>query len=152
MDILSNWHIQVSSSFDFPPFLSIETRSTSFLVLRNVSLHDMVSFIEASVYRYVIWLCQQAQYSYIALLLCNALMNVLSLFCSFLSLVCAYIKRVLCVIWTQLDDGVVELTSYTEDSGNATPPVCHCDYNKIKAAAVTKYSLYPSKFVTNIPF
>ncbi len=40
------------------------------------------------------------------------------------------------------------LTSYTEDSGNATLPVCHCDHNKIKAAAVTKYSLYPSKFVT----
>ncbi len=48
----------------------------------------------------------------------------------------------------QLDDGVVELTSYTEDSGNATLPVCHCDHNKIKATAVTKYSLYPSKFVT----
>ncbi len=27
---------------------------------------------------------------------------------------------------------------YTEDSGNATPPVSHCDHNKIKAAAVTK--------------
>jgi hypothetical protein len=29
----------------------------------------------------------------------------------------------------QLDDGVVELTSYTEDSGNATSPVCHYDHN-----------------------
>ncbi len=45
---------------------------------------------------------------------------------------------------TQLDDGVVGLTSYTEDSGNAALPVCHCDHNKIKAAAVTKYSLYLS--------
>ncbi len=39
---------------------------------------------------------------------------------------------------TQLDDGVVKWTSsYTEDSGNATSPVCHCDHNKINAAAVT---------------
>jgi hypothetical protein len=30
---------------------------------------------------------------------------------------------------------------YTEDSGNATPPVSHCDHNKIKAAAVTKLSI-----------
>jgi hypothetical protein len=33
---------------------------------------------------------------------------------------------------------------YTEDSGNATPPVSHCDHNKINAAAVTKLSI-PSK-------
>jgi hypothetical protein len=59
----------------------------------------------------------------------NASINVISLFCSFLSLVCAYIKRVFCVIGTQLEDGVVELTSYIEDSGNATLPVCHCDHN-----------------------
>ncbi len=31
--------------------------------------------------------------------------------------------------------------SYTEDSGNATPPVSHCDHNKINAAAVTKLSI-----------
>ncbi len=30
---------------------------------------------------------------------------------------------------------------YTEDSGNATPPVSHCDHNKINAAAVTKLSI-----------
>jgi hypothetical protein len=36
---------------------------------------------------------------------------------------------ILCVIWAQLDDGVVEWTSYTEDSGNATHPVCHCNPN-----------------------
>jgi len=43
----------------------------------------------------------------------------------------------LCMIWTELGDGVVEWASNTEDSGNATPPVSHCDHNKINAAAVT---------------
>jgi hypothetical protein len=65
-----------------------------------------------------------------------------------LSRVRVYKATALCYT-TQLEDGVVELRSYTEDSGNATLPVCHCDHNKINAAAVTKYSLYPpSKFVT----
>ncbi len=45
--------------------------------------------------------------------------------------------------WTQLDGGVVKLTSYTEDSGNATLSVCHYDHNKINAAAVTSQSIYP---------
>jgi hypothetical protein len=53
---------------------------------------------------------------------------------------------VLHIIRTQLDNEVVEWTSYTEDTGNATPPVCHCDHNKINAAAVTKYILYPYLF------
>jgi hypothetical protein len=48
---------------------------------------------------------------------------------------------VLCIIKTELDGAVVELTSYIEDSGNATPPVSHCDHNKINAAAVTKLSI-----------
>ncbi len=37
---------------------------------------------------------------------------------------------------------------YTEDSGNVTPPVSHCDHNKIKAAAVTKLSI-PSEIRYN---
>jgi hypothetical protein len=37
---------------------------------------------------------------------------------------------------------------YTEDSGNATPLVSHCDHNKIKAAAVTKLSI-PSEIRYN---
>jgi hypothetical protein len=45
----------------------------------------------------------------------------------------------LCGIWTELDDGVVKWTSYIEDSGNTTPPVSHCEHNKINAAAVNKY-------------
>jgi hypothetical protein len=45
---------------------------------------------------------------------------------------------VLCISWTELDGGVVKWTSYTEDSGNATLPVSHCDHNKINAAAVMR--------------
>ncbi len=48
----------------------------------------------------------------------------------------------LCVIWAQLDGVVVKLTSYTEDSGNATPSVCHYAHNKINAAAVTNQSIH----------
>ncbi len=42
---------------------------------------------------------------------------------------------------------------YTEDSGNATPPVSHCDHNKIKAAAVTKLSI-PSeiRYTSDSPY
>jgi hypothetical protein len=47
------------------------------------------------------------------------------------------------MIWPQLDDGVVKWTSYTEGSGNATPPVRYYDHNKIKSAAITKlFHLY----------
>lgn len=33
------------------------------------------------------------------------------------------------------------MTAYTEDRLNATSPACHCDQNKINAAAVTKPSI-----------
>lgn len=47
------------------------------------------------------------------------------------------------VIRTQVDGGVVMLTEYTADSGNATSSVCHCGHNRIKAAAITNYRCYP---------
>jgi len=40
---------------------------------------------------------------------------------------------------------------YTEESGNATPPVSHCDHNKIKAAAVTKLFI-PSEIRYSVIF
>ena len=42
-----------------------------------------------------------------------------------------------------MDGGVVMLTEYTADSGNATSSVCHCGHNRIKAAAITNYRCYP---------
>ncbi len=53
-----------------------------------------------------------------------------------------YIRECSVFSKTELDGGVVELTSYIEDSDNATPPVSHCDHNKINAAAVTKLSIF----------
>ncbi len=94
MDILSNSQIHVSSSFDFPPFLSIGTRSTSFVVLRNVSLYNTASFIVSLVYRNVIWLCLSAQWwnSYVMRLWMLYLFSVLFS----LSRVCVYKASALC--------------------------------------------------------
>jgi len=39
-------------------------------------------------------------------------------------------------LFSFVDNGVALLTSYTEDSGNAIPPVRHCDHNKRNAAAI----------------
>ncbi len=54
LDILSDSHIHVSSSFDFPPFLPIETKYESLLVLHTRSLYNMVPFLVLSVFLYVI--------------------------------------------------------------------------------------------------
>ncbi len=46
-----------------------------------------------------------------------------------------------CIRWAQLDNGVVFLTLYTEDSGKATSLVRNCDHNKRNAAAINEISL-----------
>jgi hypothetical protein len=68
------------------------------------------------------------------LLILHLVLSMLAL-CSFLLCVFLY-KTMFCIRWAQLDKGVVLLTSYTKDSGNAIPPVCHCDHNKRNAAAI----------------
>ena len=77
MDIFSNSHIHVFSSYNSHMFLSYRKEEGICLVLYNVSFYNSIYFIAPS-------------------RLCDMLMNFLSLICSFLSRVRVYKATALC--------------------------------------------------------